>query len=336
MSILLNNILWEEDIVRQCAPLDNNIYAKLCQMATASKCEDSVSDLLFDVVALGCCIGPHLSKYAQTKQDKVDYHTYSSGTTVIKAFIANDFIFYDDRKCIIKELNEDSLQLARFVKITWQIQKNCQNGQLVTLAAESDQPKICPVRSAMRLVLCARRLNQLDDMPIILYKTKTGKVNYLTGNKIAKLLWKAVKKVRPNTTPDKLKRYSAHSLQVWDCILLDEAGKLPDYIKKRLHWLGDSFRMYLRDTVIIQHQHVDALLATLQELMDLITALPKDIITLSTMTEGTDDPDMHKYADEMGQKTTSSQQTTIHLISLLTIPLKNHPLNLPILHNRTW
>jgi hypothetical protein len=74
---------------------------------------------------------------------------------------------------------------------------------------------------------------------------------------------------------------------------------LPDYIKKRLCWLGDSFRIYLRDTAIIQHQHVDALLAALQEVMDVIAALPTDVTALSTMMEGTDDPDMHKYADEM-------------------------------------
>ncbi len=88
-------------------------------------------------------------------------------------------------------------------------------------------------------------------------------------------------------------------MRVWACVLLDKAGKLPDYIKKRLRWLGDSFRMYLRDTAIIQHQHVDALLAALQEVMDLIAALPKDIIVLSTMTEGTEDPDMHEYTDKM-------------------------------------
>jgi hypothetical protein len=133
----------------------------------------------------------------------------------------------------------------------------------------------------------------------VVYKTKEGKINYLTGNKIAELLWKDVKKVRLNTTPDKLKQYSANSLRVWACVLLNEAGKLPDCIKKRLHWLGDSFRMYLRDTAIIQHQHVDALLAALQEVMDLIAALPKDVIALSTMTEETDNPAMHKYTDEM-------------------------------------
>jgi hypothetical protein len=122
----------------------------------------------------------------------------------------------------------------------------------------------------MQLVLWAKRLNQLDYMPVLVCKIKKGKVIYLTGNKIAKLLQKAVKEVRPDTTPDELKRYSVHSLRVWACVLLGEAGKLPDYIKKRLGWLGDSFRMYLRDTAIIQHQHVDALLAALQEVMDLI------------------------------------------------------------------
>ncbi len=240
-----------------------------------------------------------MSKYAQTTQYKVDHHTYPSEKTVIKAFIANDFIFYNKNKRVVKDLNKESLQQDCFVKITSHIQKNRQNGQSITLAAESDRPEICPVRSAMQLVLRARWLNQPDDMPIVVYKTKKGKVIYLTGNKIAELLQKAVKKVWPDTTPDKLKWYSTHSLRVWACILLDEAGKLPDYIKKRLCWLGDSFRMYLRDTAIIQHQHVDALLAALEEVMDLIAALPKDAIALSTMMEETDDPDMHEYADEM-------------------------------------
>jgi hypothetical protein len=150
----------------------------------------------------------------------------------------------------------------------------------------------------MQLVLGAKWLNQLDDMPVAVYKTKKGKVIYLTGNKIAELLRKAIKEVRPDTTSDKLKRYSAHSLRVWACVLLDEAEKLPDYTNKRLRWLGDCFRMYLRDTAIIQHQHVDALLAALQEVMDLIAVLPMDVIALSSMTEEMDDPDMHKYTDK--------------------------------------
>ncbi len=204
--ILLNNMLQEEDIAKQRAPLDNKILDKLRQMAIASKCKDSAGDLLFDIVALGHYIGPCLSKYAQTTQDKVDHHTYPSGKMVIKAFIANDFIFYDEKKRVVKNLNNDSLQRVRFVKITWHIQKNRQIGQSITLTAEIDRPKICPMRSAMQLVLWAKWLNQPDDMPVVVYKAKKGKVIYLTGNKIAKLLRKVVKEVQPDTTPDELKR----------------------------------------------------------------------------------------------------------------------------------
>jgi hypothetical protein len=64
MAILLNNMLQKDDIAMKCALLDNNFFAKLHQMATASKCKDSVSDLLFNVVAFGCYIGPCLREYA--------------------------------------------------------------------------------------------------------------------------------------------------------------------------------------------------------------------------------------------------------------------------------
>ncbi len=82
-------------------------------------------------------------------------------------------------------------------------------------------------------------------------------------------------------------------------MLLDEAGKSPDYIKKRLCWLGDYFRMYLCDTSVIQHQHVDALQTASQAVMDLLSALPEDVIALSsTMTEVPDNSRMQDYADE--------------------------------------
>ena len=152
----------------------------------------------------------------------------------------------------------------------------------------------------MHLVLRAGRLNQTVDMPLGVYRMKKGKSIYLTGNKIAELLRKTVKSVRPDTTSEDIKQYSAHSLRVWACVLLEKAGKPPDYIKKRLHWLGDSFRMYLQDTLAIQLQHVDALREASWEIMDLISALPTDVIALSTsMTDGTNDPDMNEYSDKM-------------------------------------
>jgi hypothetical protein len=82
---------------------------------------------------------------------------------------------------------------------------------------------------------------------------------------------------------------------------LDEAGKSPDYIKKHLRWMGDSFRMYLRDTHVIQDQHREALRASSKEVMDLVSALPANILRLSIMSDGTagEEEDMGVYQDEM-------------------------------------
>jgi hypothetical protein len=57
--------------------------------------------------------------------------------------------------------------------------------------------------------------------------------------------------------------------------------------------------MYLHDTSVIQHQHVDALQTASQAIMDLLSALPDDVIALSsTMTEVRDNPRMQDYAEE--------------------------------------
>jgi hypothetical protein len=81
---------------------------------------------------------------------------------------------------------------------------------------------------------------------------------YITGTRIAVLFRAAARAAHPTITMEDKQRYSAHLLQVWACILLDEAGKKPDFIKKCLCWMGASFWMYLRNTQIIQDQYLKA------------------------------------------------------------------------------
>jgi hypothetical protein len=58
--------------------------------------------------------------------------------------------------------------------------------------------------------------------------------------------------------------------------------------------------MYLRDTRIIQDQHREALRASSEEVMDLVSALPDNILHLSIMSDGTgDEDDMGFYHDGM-------------------------------------
>jgi hypothetical protein len=99
---------------------------------------------------------------------------------------------------------------------------------------------------------------------------KSGKLVYITGARISALFKEAVKAVNPTVLKTELARYSAHSIRVWACVLLDEAGMSPEFIMSRLRWAGNSFRMYLRDTEVIQNKHLDVLREALQAIIDLI------------------------------------------------------------------
>jgi hypothetical protein len=177
---------------------------------------------------------------------------------VIKAFTANNFQFFDKNSQVITELSDASIKVVDRVCITLHIQKNCLNNQTVTLLSDKTNKAICPALAALRLVLRARCLLQPDSMPVACYLKKDA-LAYISGSRFAILFWAAARAVHPNIPKEEEQQYSAHCLQVWACILLDEAGKLPDYIKKRLHWMGDFFWMYLRDTCVIQDQHRKAL-----------------------------------------------------------------------------
>jgi len=121
---------------------------------------------------------------------------------------------------------------------------------------------------------------------------------YLTGKRIAILFREAVKAIHPKTSEAELSRYSANSMQVWACVLLDEAGMTPEFIMARLRWMGNSFRMYLRDTGIIQDKHRDVLRAASQEIVDLIAGSSANIPNMTGLSTVNVDNTMGNYIDE--------------------------------------
>jgi hypothetical protein len=113
------------------------------------------------------------------------------------------------------------------------------------------------------------------------YVNHQGVVKYLTGNKISEVLQAITKKCHPDLTKDEMSSFSSHSGRVWAVVLLDEAGMSPDFIKSWLRWMGESYRLYLRDTAILQRKHIAALEQSLFDFISLYrdncTALP-DIV----------------------------------------------------------
>ena len=102
------------------------------------------------------------------------------------------------------------------------------------------------------------------------FVNKFGITRYLTGGKIADVLRSVAKAVHPDLSADKIKRFSSHSERVWALVLLDKAGMTPDFMTSHLHWMGESYKIYLRDTLVLQHKLVNALKKESNEVMRLL------------------------------------------------------------------
>ena len=135
-------------------------------------------------------------------------------------------------------------------------------------------------------------------MPIVCHLYKNKRV-YLTGKYIAALFREAVKAIHPSTSKANLSHYLAHSLRVWACVLLDEAGISPEFIKSCLCCMGNSFWMYLWYTGIIQYKRRNILQAASQEVIYLITSSLVNTPNLAGMSTVIEDDTMGNYEDDM-------------------------------------
>ena len=151
-------------------------------------------------------------------------------------------------------------------------QKIRQNGERITLVQVNMHLLICPVFNVALIELQKYQLDHPNKLPLAIYLNKKKQVKYLTPDKVTEVMRKAVRVAYPDKPAHEVMRYSTHSIRLWACVLLNEAGKSPDFIKKSLRWLGESYCVYLRDTNKINHQYVDALQESLQAVMDLINS----------------------------------------------------------------
>ena len=70
-----------------------------------------------------------------------------------------------------------------------------------------------------------------------------------------------------------LMKHSSHSIRVWAGVTLDEAGMQPDFIKHRLRWMRESYRVQLRDINKINEKHVQVLKASAAKTIELVQLL---------------------------------------------------------------
>ena len=71
-----------------------------------------------------------------------------------------------------------------------------------------------------------------------------------------------------------------HSIRVFALVLLSEANKPSWFMKARLRWVSDSYKLYLRDTSAISNEHTACLDSSSSAAIALISSnlnnLPSD------------------------------------------------------------
>ena len=247
---------WEEEPNRR-THLTPEFIEAVRERASHDKSQNGFSNAINDHIILGRCNGHRLSEYGQQTQQKIDYHELPCGTRrIIKAFLRKDFRFLDNQERTIKD-PINNLDLIDTIEITWRVQKNRRNGQRISWKRDHARPHLCPVLAAWRIYSRSVRLGQADDQPMGVYFDRK-KVRYITGTKIAKYFKSVAAQVFPDITKTELGAYSAHMIRVSACVILQVADKEADFIKMRLRWESDSYRVYLRNTSLLAKRHLEA------------------------------------------------------------------------------
>jgi hypothetical protein len=113
-----------------------------------------------------------------------------------------EFSFHDKNGHKILDLTSANPDDIAKVIMTWDIQKNCQNNEKITILADPWNLVLFPVRAVLHMVLQARRLGQAPTMPLACYRLRADQLFlYLMGKRIAFLFRQACKVCLPACDP---------------------------------------------------------------------------------------------------------------------------------------
>jgi integrase len=145
------------------------------------------------------------------------------------------------------------------VKIRVRFQKNGDNGQELTEAANHLDPQLCCARAAQRVKQRAARLGLEGQDPASAYRANKGskKASFFHSGLIKTLLRNMAKRTYHSVDlgADNL-LFTGHSFRVGAAVLLHAGGADGKDIQTRLRWKSDTFLMYLRDVPQIALNHI--------------------------------------------------------------------------------
>ena len=250
-----------ESMPNRREPLTYAMVDYACSLLPPSPPSDAAAldEAITDWFILGMQTGMRKSEWCQ------DRHLLRKTGQVIpnrdgssSAFIIEDFTFESATGVRCDNSRHNHITNASAVRIRWRFQKNGNNGEILTYAANFTNPTRCPVRAALRIRARAIRLGVPPDTPIAVFENTAGFSQFIDDFHVTFKLQQLAKAVYNITKSEDLARFSTHSIRVGACVLLHETSQTPDFIKARLRWRSDAYLMYLRNTPKLAMLHNEA------------------------------------------------------------------------------
>lgn len=256
-DLLQEHKLWEDEISKR-KPVTEEMFNYIQSLVNQQK-PCSLISALADWATIARQAGLRLSEYCQ------DSRTIKPGNYALnvygeaKAFTINDFIFVGHNNENLNPSHTDRLDISRIggAYIRWRTQKNGTKNETLPYAINNKDKTRCVVRAMLRIRLRAQHLNILPTEPLAVAAYNNVPF-FIQDTHVNGLLRDAAAKVHNVTTADELKLYSTHSYRVMACVLLYNAGKSTEFIKNRLRWKSEAFKMYLRHLPTLAKQHNEA------------------------------------------------------------------------------
>jgi hypothetical protein len=291
---LIYNLEQEENIAKRRKPITEAMAARFIQRGERAHFL-SKEALASDITVMNREFGARAAEFLQTTPFKVDQHEYPSGRKVNKAMGRSWFTAYDKYDRVIKDPVRDRKKVT-YIMITWLIQKNRRNGEECYFYENEKCLRLCAVNAILNMFERAQKLGQAETDPMCVYSDKKERMRYLTRQEMTDYIRSVAKELYPHMTKADLAYYSCHSFRVWAAVLLHEAGKNGDYIKIRLRWVSEAYRVYLRNTKNTAKLHNVAVEENAQRIDFSLANLP-DTLDDNWVTDD-EDSDMQDYSDD--------------------------------------
>lgn len=264
ISPLLNAVRAYEQVTDRKEMIFDSMIAHMLLLGKLAP-PNSLHSALVDWIILGRVTGVRRSEWCQDGSNiEMTIPTLAHEVPEPKAFLAEDFTFFDDKGNRIYTLTDKHLSAVDYVNIRWRFQKNGDNGQVIPYKRDYDRPDVCPVMAAFRIIRRAQDLDLPSSLPVAIYASGSSSAStqykHIQASQVVKFLRTSAQSAFKLSPTDKsLQRWTCHSIRITAANLLHRAGMADSYIQTRLRWKSNTFLMYLRNTFYSADKHTAAL-----------------------------------------------------------------------------